>query len=209
MTKTQCSFLLGLVVLVLPIRPQMANPSAESAAAQPDGKADRAGFIWPVRGSLISGFGSRRPSRSHTGVDIKAPPGTPIRAAAPGTVVFSGWLSSYGRMVKITHANGLSTVYAHNSANFVKRGDPVKAGTLIGTVGHTGRATTDHVHFEIHRKGVAKNPLPLLQRQPTGPTPAQRREARAPAARVPDLPGGGRGGTRHGQLEAGQSMRRK
>ena len=97
-------------------------------------------FIWPVRGSVISRFGSRRLSGWHSGVDIKAPPGTPIRAAAPGTVTFSGRQSSYGRTIKIAHANGLSTVYAHNSANFVKAGDPVKAGTPIGTVGRTGRA---------------------------------------------------------------------
>ena len=118
-------------------------------------------------------------------MDIKAPRGTPIRAAAPGIVTFSGRQSSYGRTVKIAHANGLSTVYAHNSANFVKPGDPVKAGTLIGTVGRTGRATTNHVHFEIRRKGVAKNPLLLLQRPQPGPMPARRHEARAAAQHQP------------------------
>src|SRR5262249_58779075 len=104
--------------------------------------------------------------RTHRGIDIKAPQGTPIRAAAPGTVVFSGRQSSYGRTVKITHPNGLSTVYAHNSANFVKPGDKVKTGTVIGAVGRTGLATTNHLHFEVRRQGVARNPLPLLQNKP-------------------------------------------
>ena len=184
-TRLQCFRLLGLLGLLLPIHPHAAHPAAKSMEARPDTDADRAGFIWPVHGSVISPFGSRRFSRWHSGVDIKAPAGTPIRAAGPGTVTFSGRESSYGRTVRIAHANGLSTVYAHNSANFVKPGDPVKAGTLIGTVGRTGRATTNHVHFEIRRKGVAKNPLPLLQRSQPRPMPATRHEARAAARRQP------------------------
>src|SRR5262245_3665041 len=124
MTKTQCFVLSGLLVLVLPIQPHMANPAAESAAGRLDGDADRARFIWPVRCALVARYGSRGRSGWHRGVDIKAPRGTPIRAVASGTVVFSGWQSSYGRMVKIAHEDGLSTVYAHNSANFVRTGDP-------------------------------------------------------------------------------------
>ncbi len=185
MAQKQCFRLLGLLVLLLPVHPHTAHPAAKSEEARPHTDADRGGFIWPVHGSVISSFGSPRFSGRHSGVDIKAPGGTPIRAAAPGIVTFSGRQSSYGRMVKIAHANGLSTVYAHNSANFVKPGDPVKAGTLIGTVGRTGRATTNHVHFEIRRKGVAKNPLPLLQRPQSGPTPATRHEARTAAHRQP------------------------
>ena len=184
-TRLQCFRLLGLLVLMLPIHPHAAHPVAKSTEARPDTDADRAGFIWPVRGPVISRFGSSRLSGWHSGVDIKAPRGTPIRAAAPGIVTFSGRQSSYGRTVKIAHANGLSTVYAHNSANFVKPGDPVKAGTLIGTVGRTGRATTNHVHFEIRRKGVAKNPLPLLQRPQPGPMPATRHEAGTAAHHQP------------------------
>jgi murein DD-endopeptidase MepM/ murein hydrolase activator NlpD len=185
MAMKQCFLLLGLLVLLLPIYPHTAYPAARSMEAGPDPDSDREGFIWPVRGSVISRFGSRRFAGWHHGVDIKAPPGTPIRAAAPGTVTFSGRQSSYGRTIKIAHANGLSTVYAHNSANFVKAGDPVKAGTPIGAVGRTGRATTNHVHFEIRSKGVAKNPLPLLQRSQPGPMPAKPHEARAAAHHQP------------------------
>jgi murein DD-endopeptidase MepM/ murein hydrolase activator NlpD len=138
-----------------------------------------------VRGSVISRFGSRRLSGWHRGVDIKAPGGTPIRAAAAGTVVLSGRQSSYGRMITIAHPNGLSTVYAHNSVNFVKAGDAVKTGTLIGTVGRSGRATTNHVHFEIRHQGVPKNPLPLLQRPQPAPMLAKEHRGRALAYERP------------------------
>ena len=87
--------------------------------------------------------------------------------------------------VSFGKSDGSKTVYAHNSANFVKTGDPVKAGTPIGAVGRTGRATTNHVHFEIRSKGVAKNPLPLLQRSQPGPMPAKPHEARAAAHHQP------------------------
>src|SRR5262249_56325573 len=122
---------------------------------------------------------------SHRGVDIKAPRGTPIRAAAAGTVVFSGRESSYGRMIEIAHPNGLSTVYAHNSANFVRAGDKVKTGTVIGAVGRTGRATADHLHFEIRRQGVAAGPRPRLQHPAPGSLIAKRQHCEAPAPRRP------------------------
>jgi murein DD-endopeptidase MepM/ murein hydrolase activator NlpD len=136
-----------------------------------EARADRGVLIWPIKGPVISPFGSPRPQRSHRGIDIKAPQGARIHAAAAGTVVFSGRESSYGRTVKIAHPNGLSTVYAHNSANLVKSGDRVRAGTVIATVGHTGRATTNHLHFEVRREGVARNPLRLL---PHSPRPSPR-----------------------------------
>jgi murein DD-endopeptidase MepM/ murein hydrolase activator NlpD len=132
-------------------------------------RPDRVGFMWPVRGSVTSRFGRRGLWGWHRGVDIKAPKGTPIRAAAAGTVVFSGRQSSYGRVIKIAHPSGLSTVYAHNNANSVKAGDRVKAGAVIGTVGRTGHATTNHLHFEIRRQGRAQDPLPLFQRPQVNP----------------------------------------
>jgi murein DD-endopeptidase MepM/ murein hydrolase activator NlpD len=102
-------------------------------------------------------------------VDIKAPRGAPIHAAAAGTVVFSGRQSGYGRVIKIAHPNGLTTIYAHNSANFVKAGERVKGGALIGAVGRTGRATANHLHFEVRRRGVANDPLTLLRRPEPAP----------------------------------------
>ena len=177
----------ALVVLALLIGssgeaavPEMgAKGRAESRSGTAAAHASQGVFIWPVKGPIVSAFGSPRPLRSHRGVDIKAPQGAPIHAAAAGTVVFSGRASSYGRTVKIAHLNGLSTVYAHNSANFVKAGDTVKAGTVIGTVGHTGRATTNHLHFEVRRQGVARNPLPLLQHPPSSRSMAKAATARS------------------------------
>ena len=142
--------------------PVLATTSSSVQSEQPN-------LIWPVEGSVTSRFGQRRLFHRHRGVDIKAPKGTPVRAAAAGVVVFSGRQSSYGRVVKIRHPNGLSTTYAHNSANFVKVGERVKAGALIGAVGRTGRATTNHLHFEVRQQGVARDPLPLL-RHPRRPT---------------------------------------
>jgi len=125
---------------------------------------DRIRFAWPVEGSVTSRFGPRGLWGWHRGMDVKAPRGAPIHAAAPGTVVFSGRQSSDGRVIKIAHPNGLTTIYAHNSANFVKVGDRVKEGALIGAVGRTGRATTNHLHLEVRRQGVAHDPLTLLRR---------------------------------------------
>jgi murein DD-endopeptidase MepM/ murein hydrolase activator NlpD len=150
--------LLGLTLLA---------PSASSADPAPvAAHQEQQGLRWPVQGKVISRFGSRRLFHLHRGVDIKAPKGTPIRAAAAGTVAFSGRQSSYGRVIKIDHPNGLRTIYAHNSSNFVRTGQRVKAGAVIAAVGQTGRATANHLHFEVRRRGVARDPLPLLRSQP-------------------------------------------
>ncbi|MCI0547220.1 MAG: M23 family metallopeptidase [Candidatus Rokubacteria bacterium] len=119
------------------------------------------GLAWPVVGPVISLFGERVYGW-HAGIDITAEAGTPILAAAPGTVVFSGSEGTYGRVIKIDHAGGLRTIYAHNLQNVVEVGDWVEGGTFIGTVGRTGRATGYHLHFEVRRDDVAYNPLFLL-----------------------------------------------
>ncbi len=118
-------------------------------------------FEWPVDGPVLSGFGKRR-AGWHAGVDIRADSGTAIVAAAPGTVVFSGWAASYGQMIKIEHDGGFVTIYAHNLENSVATGDVVEAGTVIGSVGRSGRATASHLHFEIRRERMAYNPIHLL-----------------------------------------------
>jgi len=144
---------------------------------EPKSRTDQAQFSWPVEGSVSSGYGRRGFWGWHSGVDIKAREGAPIRAAAPGTVMFSGWQSSYGRMIRIAHPNGLSTVYAHNLRNAVKVGDRVEAGTVIGAVGRTGRATAYHLHFEVRRQGRAQNPLSLLERREPGPMLAKQHDS--------------------------------
>ncbi|BCU05635.1 M23 family metallopeptidase [Allochromatium tepidum] len=128
---------------------------------------------WPVRSGYISSpYGFRvhpvRNSRQfHEGVDFAAKRGAPILAVADGIVVFSGWRNGYGNLVDIRHRDGLVTRYAHNSANLVREGEPVRQGRQIGTVGSTGTATGPHVHFEVIRNGRAVDPMPYLRSQPT------------------------------------------
>jgi len=118
-------------------------------------------FVWPVEGQVVSPFGRRRLGW-HAGMDIKAEIGAPILAAAPGTVISSGQERAYGRVIRVEHEGGFVTVYAHNLENLVEVGDRVSTGTIIGTVGRSGRATGPHLHFEIRHDGMVYNPIHLL-----------------------------------------------
>lgn len=100
------------------------------------------------------------------GIDVLAPPGAPIIATAAGLVIASSVEHRYGRVVKVAHENGFVTVYAHNALNLVDLGEWVAAGQVIATVGRTGRATAEHLHFEIRHEGYAYNPLYLLPLPP-------------------------------------------
>lgn len=112
---------------------------------------------YPLDGAhVISGYGGKR--KNHSGVDIKNGPGNKVYAAFDGKVVQSGVFSGYGKCITIRHAFGIETRYSHNSKNFVNVGDIVKAGQVIAIVGRTGRATTEHVHFETRIAGRAFNP---------------------------------------------------
>ena len=121
-------------------------------------------FLWPVPATtrISSNFG-RRWGRPHTGIDIPAKTGKDIIAAENGIVSFSGRLSGYGRIVVIKHGGNLSSVYAHNNKNLVKKGQKVFRGQLIAKVGHSGKATGDHLHFEIRRNEVAVNPIAFIR----------------------------------------------
>lgn len=111
---------------------------------------------YPLDGSkVISGYGGKR---HHSGVDIKNQPGTEVYAAFDGLVVQSGTFSGYGKCITLRHANGLETRYSHNSKNLVGVGEKIKAGQVIGIVGRTGRATTEHLHFETRISGRAFDP---------------------------------------------------
>lgn len=118
------------------------------------------GLIWPVNGVVTSGFGWRW-GRMHEGIDIAAPAGTPIRAAASGTVIYAGWMSGYGNLTVIDHGNGLATAYGHQSAIYVG-GGPVSQGQSIGAVGCTGSCTGNHVHFEVRVNGNPVDPMGYL-----------------------------------------------
>jgi murein DD-endopeptidase MepM/ murein hydrolase activator NlpD len=117
-----------------------------------------------VQGTITSGFGERcldGVCRLHEGLDIAAPEGTPVQAAAAGTVVFAGWQDGYGNIVIIDHGNGLATAYGHQSA-IVVTGGAVAQGQTIGAVGSTGHSTGPHLHFEVRVGGVAVDPLGYL-----------------------------------------------
>jgi murein DD-endopeptidase MepM/ murein hydrolase activator NlpD len=149
-------------------RPALPRPPRNLVLSLPDFGDRLPLFMWPADGRVSSAFGLRR-SGWHLGVDIKADRGAPIVASAPGVVITSGVEPRYGRVVKIEHVNGFLTVYAHNDRNLISAGDRVLSGQTIAVVGRTGRATTDHVHFEIRHEGLAYNPLYLL---PLPPRPA-------------------------------------
>jgi lipoprotein NlpD len=122
-------------------------------------------FLWPAEGRVSSTFG-RRSMGWHRGLDIRAERGAPIMASAPGVVVASDVEPRYGRVVKIAHANRFMTVYAHNDKNLVQVGERVLAGQTIAVMGRTGRATAEHVHFEIRHADLAYNPLYMLPLPP-------------------------------------------
>lgn len=121
-------------------------------------------MIRPVSGTISSRFGvrSRIRSSAHTGLDIATSSGTPIVAAASGTVTFAGWKGSYGYLVVITHSNGVQTYYGHCSKLYVSAGQTVSQGQSIAAVGSTGNSTGPHLHFEIRVNGIAYNPQNYL-----------------------------------------------
>jgi murein DD-endopeptidase MepM/ murein hydrolase activator NlpD len=124
--------------------------------------------LWPVIGRITSAFGETRfsPSsggtRPHMGIDIAAPPGTPIAAAADGVVLIAGREAAYGRLVCIDHGHGYTTMYGHLKDIQVKPGDRVHAGQTLGTVGISGNTTGPHLHYEVRIHGRPVNPFPYL-----------------------------------------------
>lgn len=118
-------------------------------------------FIFPYKGKLISTFGPRG-KRNHSGVDIKLNYGDPVVATFDGVVRVARNYSGYGKLVVVRHYNGLETVYAHLSKINVKLNQEVKAGDLLGLGGRTGRATTEHLHFETRYKGEVFHPCHIL-----------------------------------------------
>jgi lipoprotein NlpD len=133
-------------------------PSLADIVLEPPPPTPFVQFARPVPGAVASPFGPRGVAW-HGGVDLRAEQGSPIRAAAAGMVISSGWERAYGRVVKIWHLRDLMTVYAHNLENLVKVGDWVEQGQVIATVGSTGRASAPHLHFEIRLDGRKYNPM--------------------------------------------------
>ncbi len=118
-------------------------------------------LAWPLKGVLYGRYGVRS-GRRHDGIDLSAPEGTIIGAAAPGTVIYAGEQNGYGSIVILRHPGSLVTLYAHCSALLVGEGATVRAGQPIARVGQTGRSTGPHLHFEVREGTRPRNPLLFL-----------------------------------------------
>jgi len=139
------------------IRAAQANRQAGSPTSTPSS----AGLIWPVNGPVTSPFGWRW-GRLHQGIDIGVGMGTPIKAAASGTVIYCGWESGYGNLTVLDNGGNLATAYGHQSSIAVACGQQVAQGDVIGYVGCTGHCTGPHLHFEVRINGTPVDPLGYL-----------------------------------------------
>ena len=138
-----------------------SNSAVYSARKMANGKPSIGiSLINPTTGVITSRFGSIASIRSgpHTGLDIGASTGTPIKACAAGTVTYAGWMGGYGNLIIITHSSSVKTYYGHCSKINVSNGQTVSQGQLIGLVGSTGNSTGPHLHLEVRVNGIAYNP---------------------------------------------------
>jgi murein DD-endopeptidase MepM/ murein hydrolase activator NlpD len=135
--------------------------SVSSGASSSSEPVASSGFIWPVSGPITSPFGMRW-GTLHPGIDIGVPSGTPVHAAAAGTVIWCGWMSGYGNLVMIDHHNGLVTLYGHNTSVAVSCNENVSQGQVVSYSGCTGFCTGPHVHFEVRVHGTPVDPLGYL-----------------------------------------------
>ena len=140
--------------------PADREPSYQSAAKD---VGDAPVFVWPVSGNVVSNFGAANNGERNDGINIASDAGTPIHAAASGTVTYSGnELKDYGNLILIKHEGGYVTAYAHAERLVVNRGDTVTKGQVIGYVGSTGDVSSPQLHFEIRHDTQPVNPRPLL-----------------------------------------------
>ncbi len=149
------------------LAPRLA-PRVEIAPMDIDSLRRSSGWQLPARGRVSSRFGVRYHPVSgrrklHTGHDIAAAHGAPIRAARSGRVVWAGWKPAYGKTVIVDNGNGVSTLYGHASRVGVRPGQPVRAGQLLSSVGSTGASTGAHLHFEVRKNGRPINPSSFLR----------------------------------------------
>lgn len=147
------------------VRQELPAAPAEGPAKKVPGS----GYLVPEKGRISSNFGMRPDPftgkmRQHKGIDIAVPENTPVRPAAPGRVVFSGYSTGYGNCVILDHGDGVTSLYGHNARNLVKVGDTVETGTSLALSGSTGRATGPHIHFEVRKDGTPIDPAMLAVR---------------------------------------------
>jgi murein DD-endopeptidase MepM/ murein hydrolase activator NlpD len=157
------------------VTPERARGDRPAPSEVPTGAATGAvPFLWPVEGGVLtSSFGPRDASH-HDGIDISAPAGTPVRVARDGLVLYSDTLRGYGNLIIVEHDGGYATVYAHNRENRADRGDVVRQGDAIATVGETGKTSGPNLHFEIRKDNVARNPVFYLPEAPRRASVVQR-----------------------------------
>ena len=152
------------------IKQKKALRAKQGVKAEPETKYYTGGKLnWPCQGRISSQFGTRthpvlKVTRRHTGLDIAAPKGTPVKPALPGEVLFTGWQRGYGNVIMVDHGGDMITVYGHLSKILVSEGQKVSSTTTIGLVGSTGMSTGNHLHFEVRINGKAQNPLNYLKR---------------------------------------------
>ena len=144
-----------------------AQRRASGIAGSVESEGGPGSFSWPVTGTITSPFGWRSNPfgggpEFHQGLDIAAPSGTTVTAAASGTVIMAQWYGGYGNYILIDHGGGYSTGYGHLSAIYVSNGQSVQRGQAIGAVGSTGQSTGPHLHFEVRIAGKPVDPAPRL-----------------------------------------------
>jgi len=144
-------------------KPAKGKPAKNEPAPTETASAEGPAFDWPVSGKVVSGFGSGKDGLTNEGINIAVAAGTPVKAAASGTVRYAGnELRGYGNLVLIEHSGGYVTAYAHNQALTVKRGDKVKRGEVIARSGKTGNVTSPQLHFEIRKGTKSIDPKKML-----------------------------------------------
>ncbi len=164
-TQTSIDLLMGIERLSDQLASQDKQlTTLEKVLIERDVKKEVVPSGMPVKGYISSGYGGRvhpisGKYKGHKGVDIPGKTGTKIKAVAGGVVVASGRVSGYGNLVEVKHADGFSTLYAHNKKNIVKKGDIIEKGESVALLGSTGRSTGPHVHFEVRKHGKPVNPM--------------------------------------------------
>jgi murein DD-endopeptidase MepM/ murein hydrolase activator NlpD len=144
--------------------PAVRSPVTDTVTTLPKASVSQSeGFRWPVRGRIISGFGTKANGEKNDGINFAVPEGTSVKAAEDGVVIYAGnELKSYGNLVLIRHSDGWVSAYAHNRAIKVKRGEEIRRGQIISEAGMSGSVTSPQVHFELRKGATPVNPLDHL-----------------------------------------------
>jgi lipoprotein NlpD len=150
------------VNVITPRATSSARPAPTVGPVSVSGSG-RDGFSWPARGRVVTNFG-KQVRGHHDGIDISAKRGSAVMAARAGRVIFSDRLTGYGNVIILEHAGGYATVYAHNERNLARKGENIRQGERIATVGGARERDGSHLHFEIRKNNVARNPLYYLPR---------------------------------------------